>query len=296
MQKQIIESFSTHCVDGVEIKGKLFIPESPKAVVQFNGGTGAKKEFYQPFLEYLTDHGYICCLWDYRGSGESAPKNLKGCDYTFRDYGMQDMPAIKKYLTSRFSDLPFFLVVHSVGGQQSGFANNLADVKGMVAIAVSTGYAPYMPFKYRVLAQYFFNVFTPLSIFFNGYLASKKLGYMEDLPKNVILEWRDWCRAKGYFFDEQFYGKTVPKGSYENMPFPIQMYSLTDDTISSERNIKNFWNHVKSDHGIKFTTYSPKEFGVKQIGHMGFFKKRFKESLWPIALAKLEEYYLTSEQ
>jgi len=97
------EKFTATCIDGVQLNGLLLIPENHKAVVQFNCGTGAKKEFYKPFLSYLAAHGYVCALWDYRGSGESAPKDLANCDFTFRDYGIKDMPTIKSYLRSRFS-------------------------------------------------------------------------------------------------------------------------------------------------------------------------------------------------
>jgi len=81
---------------GVVLQGLLLIPDHPKAVVQFNGGTATKKEFYLPFLKYLAAQGFICCLWDYRGSGESAPVTLKGCNYTYSDYGQKGYACYKK--------------------------------------------------------------------------------------------------------------------------------------------------------------------------------------------------------
>ena len=94
-------SFSTTCEDGVVLGGILLVPPHPKAVVQFNGGTAAAKEFYLPFLTFLAEHGYLCCLWDYRGMGVSAPPTLKNCAYQYREYGLQDMPAIRKYLEAQ---------------------------------------------------------------------------------------------------------------------------------------------------------------------------------------------------
>lgn len=291
MTKPAIEKFTTSCSDGVELRGLLIVPDSPKAVVQFNCGTAAKKEFYQPFLEYLADHSYVCCLWDYRGSGDSAPTSLKGCEHTFSDYGQKDMPAIKDYLSKKYQNLPLFIVAHSAGAQQIGFIENSSDIKAMVSIAVSAGYLPSMPLSYRVLSYYFFYLFTPISNALVGYVKAKPFGYMENLPKNVALEWRNWCSKKDYLFDEKFYGKTVPKGHFNKMTFPIHMFSVTDDNICSEQNIRNFWKHIKSEHEIGFTRISPKEIEAKEVGHMGFFRKRFKESLWPLALNKLEEYY-----
>lgn len=284
------ESFQVRCDDGVTLKGMLLIPSHPKAVIQFNGGTATRKEFYLPFLSYLAENGYICCLWDYRGSGESRPESLKNCEFTYRDYGMKDMPTIKNFLHERFPDVPFLFVGHSAGGQQIGFMNNLENVKGMVNVAVSTGYVPHMPLRYRLLTNYFFHVFTPLSIFFTGYLKAKTFGYMEDLPRNVINEWKAWCLKKDYFFDESFYGKTVPIGNFKEYDFPIHTFWTVDDNISNEKNTTTFWKHISGSKPITFTKLMPAELRLKSIGHFGFFKKNMKSLLWQQALIKLDDF------
>ncbi len=215
------QPFAVTCSDGVVLKGILLIPESPKAMVQFNGGTAAKKEFYLPFLEYLAEHNYLCCLWDYRGSGESAPASLKGCDYTFHDYGMQDMYAVKSYLLETYPQLPLFFFGHSAGGQQMGLMKDMEGIQGMVGYAVSTGYLPHMPIGYRILSAYFFLIFSPISILLTGFVNAKRFGIMEDLPKKVVQEWRAWCLRKHYLFDGKFYGNTIPKGHYQSLLFPF---------------------------------------------------------------------------
>ncbi|MCB9234893.1 MAG: alpha/beta fold hydrolase [Bacteroidia bacterium] len=285
-----MEKFTVTCADGVPLKGILLLPESPKAMVQFNVGTASKKEFYLPFLEYLAENGYASCLWDYRGSGESAPENMRKCDFTFRDYGMKDMPAIKEFLQKRFPDLPLFFFGHSSGGQQVGMMPDLEGVKGMVGFAVSTGYLPHMPLGYRLQSAYFFFLFSPVSFLLTGYLRAKKFGIMEDLPKNVVKEWRRWCLRPTYLFDQKFFGKTVPTGHYAGMPFPIHIIWTPDDPISNERSVPSFWKNVHSEKGISFTKIDPKAVGNGEIGHFGFFKKKFRETLWPLGLAKLDEF------
>ncbi len=285
-----IQKFQTTCEDGVILKGVLLIPKIPKAVVQFNCGTATKKEFYLQFLSFLAEKNYICCLWDYRGSGESAPTNLKDCDFTYSDYGLKDMPTIKKYLNQRFPNLPFLFFNHSTGGQQIGFMNNLENVNGAINFAVSTGYMPNMPLGYRLQSMYFFHLFTPLSILFVGYLNAKKFGYMEDLPKNVVNEWKSWCLKKDYFFDKKFYGKSVPKGCFKNFNFPIHTFYTVDDTISNEKNTKNYWQHIQSNKPITFTKLIPSDYGLKSIGHFGLFKKSMKNVLWESVLKKLDAF------
>ncbi|MBK6267354.1 alpha/beta hydrolase [Marivirga sp. S37H4] len=283
-------NFSVECEDGFVLKGMLLIPESPKAIIQFNGGTGAKKEFYLPFVKYLAENDYVCCLWDYRGSGDSDVEDLSKCEFSFLDYGIKDMPAIKKYLESEFPELPFMFFGHSVGGQQIGFINKLENVKGMVNFAVSTGYLPYMPLGFRLKSFFLFYIFTPLSSFFTGYVNASRFGIMEDLPTNVVKEWRSWCSQKSYFFDSEFYGKSVSTGNFANYNFPIHVFWATDDPISNKKSVPAYWSNVSSAKGIDFTKLTPAEINKMSIGHFGFFKKRMKEKLWPSVVQKFDQF------
>lgn len=113
---------------------------------------------------------------------------------------------------------------------------------------------------------------------------------MEDLPKNVVNEWKDWCMKKYYFFDEKFYGKTIPKGNFKNFTFPIHTIYSIDDPISNERNTSNFWKHIESSKPISFTRIIPSELNVKSVGHFGLFKREMKDKLWLLALKKIEEF------
>lgn len=284
------KNFKTTCRDGVVLRGVLLIPQKPKAVLQFNGGTAAKKEYYLPFLTYLAEQGYLCCLWDYRGSGASTPLSLKDCHYKFRDYGLKDMPAIQSFLLQRYPDLPLLLFGHSVGGQQMALATDLSAYKGMVGFAISTGYFGNMTWRYRLVYLFFFYFFTPLSIFLWGYVRAKPFGLMENLPRKVVLEWRAWCKREAYFFDPAFANKTIPVRRYEEIPFPMHVFWTTDDDISNEANIRSFWSHVLGCHEVSFRQIDPSEFGNRPINHFGFFKKDKKDSLWVEAKDKLDSY------
>lgn len=285
------EHFETITEDGITLKGTLLLPGNPKAVVQFNCGTATRKAFYFPFLTYLAENGYLCCLWNYRGSEKTD--NLENCNFRFADYGTKDMPAIKSYLENRFPTLPFFFVGHSAGGQQIGFINDLDNVKGNLNIAVSSGYYPNMPLSYRMKAYFFFYVFSPVSVLLNGYVKSKPYGFMENLPKKVVFEWRDWLEKEDYFFNGKFYGKTVPTGHYKNFRFPVHVIYSTDDTISNTKNTKAFWKNVNSEKGITFSELTPSEFGLKKIGHFGYFRKTMKDTLWTDIVKQLDHWIKT---
>lgn len=288
MRKEDFEAISD---DGIKLKGTLLIPDNPKAVIQFNCGTATQKEFYLPFLTYLAESNYLCCLWNYRGSEKTD--NLKNSTFRYADYGTKDMPTIKAYLNNRFPNLPFLFIGHSTGGQQIGFINNLDNVKGNINIAVSSGYYPNMPFGYRMKAYFFFYVFSPISALLNGFVKAKPYGFMENLPKKVVFEWRDWLEKEDYFFDKKFHEKTIPTGHFQNFKFPIHVYYSTDDTISNAKNTKAYWRNVKSEKGITFSELTPTEFGLKKIDHFGYFKKNMKDRLWTDIVTRLDQILTT---
>ncbi|MCU0341787.1 MAG: alpha/beta hydrolase [Spirosomaceae bacterium] len=279
------------CSDGVALAAILLLPShSPKAVVQINSATATPKEYYLPFAQYLAENGFVACVFDYRGVCESATQPMKSYDFPYTDWGKKDMASVLDYLDGRFPSLSKLIMGHSVGGQKIGFADNHHKIKGMVTFATSAGYWGYMPLKYRLTTRFFFHVFTPISKLLFGYVAAKRLGLMEDLPYRVVKEWRDYCSVPEYFFDPQFYGKTTPIGHYQAFDFPIQLYWATDDTIVNARSVASFWKHVKSSKGINIETLTPRDYGVSEIGHFGFFRRKFRDILWPKALAKLEGF------
>ena len=274
------EYFSVQTADKVLLNGLLLVPEDAQGVIQFNCGTATRKEYYLPFLEVLARNQLACCLWDYRGNGGSQAERLSAHEYRFHDYGTGDMPAIKDFLRLRFPGLPLVLIGHSSGGQQVGLVQGLEDYSGMIAIAVSSGYSPNFPLNYRLKARFFFEVFGPLSIALSGYVKSKPFGIMENLPRGVFQEWKDWCSEPDYLFSSRFLGNTIPRGSYHDMPFPIHVITASDDEICTEANLRNFWKHVKSEHGISFDSVTPAELGLKRIQHFGLFHRRMESLYW----------------
>jgi predicted alpha/beta hydrolase len=289
-------SLKVKCEDGVELTANLFAPTHPKAAVMMSGATAVPKEFYFSFAAYLVERNYAVICYDYRGVCSSQPEGgLKKCEYEYLDWGMKDMPAVMNYLAEQFPNIPKLIVGHSVGGQKFGMMPNHKEVSGMVTFASSAGYWGYMPLAYRLQTHFFFDIFRPLSNWFYGYTAAKKLNLMEDLPKNVTNAWRNWCSVPEYFFDKKYYADTAAKGFYDQIEFPIQLYWSTDDNIVNQRSVDAFWKHVKSSKGVELAKITPDEFGVKSIGHFGLFRRKFKETLWPLVLNKLDEFHETAK-
>ena len=280
------------CSDGIELSAIVLVPDgTPRAIVQINSATATPKEYYLNFAQFLTENGFIACVFDYRGVCESTPEDgLRGCKYDYMMWGQLDMPAVLDYLDGRFPNLPKLIMGHSVGGQEVGLMPNHNKIKGMVTFATSVGYWNFMPLGYRLQTHFFFQIFTPISNLLFGYVAAKKIGLMEDLPKQIVLDWRNWCSVPEYFFNEKYYADSAEKGFFQDLTFPIQVYWTTDDPISNARSIPMFWKHVKSSGSIKIDCIKPADIGEKAIGHFGFFRTKYKNSLWQMALRDLENF------
>jgi len=274
--------------DGLLLGGLLFEPTIPaRAAVQLNMATGAGRGYYVPFARYLAEHGFVVCLWEYRGGKYSRPVPLRDSGYRFLDYGTKDMPAVLDWLEARFPGLPLLLVGHSVGAQQVGFMPNLHKLRGLVAVATSVGYWGYMPLGYRLKTHFFFHLFSPLSHLLVGYNAAGRWGIMEDLPRGVVDDWRRWCSVPDYFFDKRFVGQ-LPPHQYHKYTFPVAVFWTTDDPISNSRSVPQFWQHVRSTQDITIHRLEPAALGVRAIGHFGFFRRHMRTTFWPQVVAALD--------
>ena len=282
-----------NCTDGVILKGKLFEPSSirPKGIIQINGATAVVKEFYVSFARYLVENGWIVLIYDYRGIGESKPENgLKNCDYEYLDWGKQDINAAFEFVQEKYPDLKKILLGHSVGGQLAGFLKKQESIAGMLTISTSSGYWRNMPLKNRLKTLLFFEIIRPISHALFGYTALKKLGLMEDLPKNITNKWRDWCNVPDYFFNEKYRKEALSEAYFEKMGFPIKVIYPIDDYIATDENVNLFWKNVHSKNGLNIEKVSPNSLGLKEIGHFGFFQRKNQKELWPLILENLEKF------
>jgi predicted alpha/beta hydrolase len=278
--------------DGIELDANLFLPPQPKGVIQINGATAVPKEFYSNIAMYLFENNYAVLIFDYRGIGGSAPKEgLRNCTYEYVDWARKDMTAALAYLKNRFPDLPIMFLGHSVGGQSIGLIQNTAKtVKALVTINSSSGYHGGMTIKYHLRNFFFFEVVRPLTLGIWGYGKLKSFGFMEDLPKKIYNSWREWCSVPDYFFDPKYAPSIEGIGGYKNLDFPITVFRAADDDIATPINNHNLWKHIISSKPIEQITLEPRDYNLKVIGHFDLFRKKHKETLWPLVLEKLDNY------
>lgn len=104
--------------DDLQLAMLVSVPEAvPRGVVQLVHGMCEHKERYIPFMEWLTEHGYVCVIHDHRGHGASvkAPGDL-GFFYSGGWQALvEDVRVVCDWARGQWPGLDLTLFGHSMG-------------------------------------------------------------------------------------------------------------------------------------------------------------------------------------
>lgn len=285
-----MESTEIVTSDGVRIAGIRYPARgSARAVVVLAAAMGVKQDFYAPFAQFLAEQGIAVLSFDYRGTGRSVPPqfraSLRGFEADLHDWAERDYNAALHAAKDWHPRLPLLIVGHSLGGQLPGLLPDNQLVDGILTIATGSGYwrenAPRL--KRFVWFVWYFAVPVYTRLF--GYFPGKKLRKVGDLPKGVIYQWSRWCRNPHYVSDE--HGRPLRAG-FEKIRAPILSMSFTDDEMMSRRNVDSLHDCYRNAQ-LERRYIRPEDVQAKRIGHFGFFRPQFRDSLWRQALDWLEQ-------
>ncbi len=264
-------------VDGHRIIGRFFLPQGEaKGTVLIAPAMGTPQEYYAPFATWLATQGFVAATFDYRGTGLSRLQELRGFKADIFDWAQLDCGAMVEATSMRAPGKPFYWIGHSLGGQILPFVPNRDRISKMVTIATGSGYwrenSP--PLKRRVWWLWY--VVAPLAVPLFGYFPGKRLRKVGDLPRGVMEQWRRWCLNPEYAVGVE--GEGV-RAQYAAVRTPIVSLSFSDDELMSARNTESIHGFfVNAPRTMKRIT--PKDIGVRRIGHFGFFRPEHESSLW----------------
>ena len=274
--------------DGYPLIGTLYTPEHGiKANIVLASATGVPQAFYRRFAEYATQFGYQVLTFDYRGVAQSAPKQLKGFKMSYLDWGTLDLAAAIDFLAQ--DPIPLFMIGHSYGGQALGLAPNHAKVTAMYCFGTGAGWHGYMPFKEKMKVQVIWNIIFPPMVAVTGYLPWSKLNMGADLPIGVYQQWRKWCKNPTYFFADPEQHALIAQ--YAQVKTPIYAVSALDDDWALPNSRHAFMQHY-SNAPMQFINISASDYGLKEIGHMGYFRKG-AEKIWDEILYSFHDFIAT---
>lgn len=263
--------------DGRVLAGHWFTAPDRRGVVVISSATAFPQAFYFKFAQYLAERGYDTLIYDYRGIGFSAPKDLATETARMSDWGLLDMPAALDAAAERAQGLPVVTFGHSVGGQFLGLLRNHALARVHVQIASSVGWWRWEHFPFKYVAWWFWRVHGPVMLAIKGYIPSGGGWSGLPLPRGVFEEWKRWCLRTNHFGPDL---ETYLAGHcFADIRAPLLNVAFTDDPIATRRAVEGlnaFYPNARREQ----RWYSPADAGSKRVGHEGFFFARHRDTLW----------------
>jgi len=263
--------------DGYSISARFFAPpRETLGAILIVPAMGTRQEYYAPFATWAARQGFLTATFDYRGTGLSRPRRLRGFKADIFDWARLDCAAMVDALSKRTPGKPLYWIGHSLGGQILPFVPNRERIAKAVTIATGSGYwrenSP--PLKRR--AWWLWYVVAPLVVSLLGYFPGRRLRKVGDLPKGVMEQWRRWCLNPEYAVGVE--GEGV-RAQYAAVRTPIVSLSFSDDEFMSARNTESIHGfYVNSPRTMK--RLAPHDVGLERIGHFGFFRSEHEDSLW----------------
>jgi len=261
--------------DGYRLAGTLYRPRTPnRRAVLFQAASGVKQEYYGKFAAYLAARGFAALTFDYRGIGRSRPAKLRGFKARMRDWAEKDIGGALDYLARATHGARIIGIGHSFGGQAFGIVPGNERYVAVMTVGAQSGHWKHWRGSAKVGMWFLTHVLLPGVSRLNGYFPARLFGQGEDLPGGVALEWASWCRHPGYIV-----GALGAQEAYARFAAPIRAYSITDDRYAPLKAVEAFLefypNAVRNVERV-----DPAQAGGGPIGHFGFFRERFKDTLW----------------
>jgi predicted alpha/beta hydrolase len=279
---RLIESRAVNfaAADGTPLVGTVFEPTQSASgnasLIIIGGAAGVPSRFYARFANYLADLGHPVLSYDYRGIGLSRAGSLKGANIRMRDWCATDTPGAIDWATRAYPGRPLHWLGHSLGGFATGLAHNNAAIARQLSIATLSGYWRLLssPERYRV--RFLMGLVAPVVVRAVGYLPGWMMGG-EDMPGPAFLEWTGWCMDPRFMFGDP----TLTEVKYlDQFRAPIRFAQIEDDIWGTQAAVRHIASHFTANAERSIWTIRLADVGGKPIGHHGFFREQFRDTLW----------------
>jgi len=265
-----------HSIDGYPLAATVYEPRIDKqSVVIINAATGVPRGFYEGYARHLSQTGHVVLTYDYRGTGDSRPANLKGFPARMRDWAELDMQGVIEWASRFYRPRRLLLVGHSIGGQAAGLLGNSEKISAMVTLSAQSGYWALVPSPEKYRIWFYVHLLIPILSWAYGYLPWSRFARGEDLPRGVALEWARWCRLPDYLFGDKTLGTLQ---NFRSFTAPILAYSFSDDAWGSRFAVDTMMARY-TQAKVERRHRTPQDADGNKIGHLGFFLPT-AQALW----------------
>jgi predicted alpha/beta hydrolase len=275
MPRSFVKNLKIRAGDEFELGATLFEPRaSPRGVVIVNGAMAVRAGYYARFAEHLAASGLAVVTYDYRGVGASRPLNLRGFRATLTEWAQVDARAVHEFARRSYGGLPLVTVGHSFGGQILGLSEDMRDSAGAVLVAAQHGYFGHWPLPTRLRYAALWHAVLPSVTATFGYLPGR-FGLGEDVPAGVAEEWASWCRHPDYLIGHH----PAARARLARFDRPVLAFSFTDDDYAPDPAVDHLLDSL-SHAPLEHRRLAPADLEVDAIGHFGFFRPPFADTLW----------------
>ncbi|MBK1896233.1 alpha/beta hydrolase family protein [Chryseobacterium paridis] len=268
---------------GYSISANIYeVPESKNTLI-ISSATGVKQSYYKKFAEFIAQTGISVITFDYLGIGKSLKQPLKNLKNNTVDWSKTDLSSVIAYVEKYNPGTKITLLGHSIGGQLIGLSPSSTAAHKIILVAAQSGYWKFWNGFQKYKLWSYWKAFFPLLIKMFGYLPSKRISGMENLPKNVANQWGSWCLSPNYLFDHIEEQNLF----FKNITAPLTSISIENDHFAPRKAVE--WLAGKYENAsVKRIHLMAKDFNTNDIGHFGIFRDKFKDNIWPLLLKEID--------
>lgn len=273
-----MESVIIPVSQGGFVAATLWQRHKAKALVIVHPATAVVQGFYKGFAEYLYKRGFSVITYDYRGTGLSKSGRVRHNKNTMSDWIEQDVGCITAWAKARAPGLTLLAIGHSIGGHAVLLSSASTDLRAAVMVASHAGVTSTISqTKEKLRVWCLLRVLGPALCRLFGDMPARRLGLGEDLPAPAMLQWGRWSAMPEYFYDDPEWDARQRAGK---ITLPILVLGFDDDPWANTEAISRLLAPAQNAK-IERREIRRADYGLSSIGHMGFFRTRNAEKLWP---------------
>ncbi|MBD3697177.1 alpha/beta hydrolase [Klebsiella pneumoniae] len=245
------------------------------------------RDFIKDSLNTFIKGGFSVITYDYRGTGLSKSGRVRHNKNTMSDWIEQDVGCITAWAKARAPGLTLLAIGHSIGGHAVLLSSASTDLRAAVMVASHAGVTSTISQTkeklrvwclLRVLGPALCRLFGICQPDVSGWVKIYRLrrcfsGDAGARCLNISMTTRSGMRVSGQ----------------EKITLPILVLGFDDDPWANTEAISRLLAPAQNAK-IERREIRRADYGLSSIGHMGFFRTRNAEKLWPLVAQWLERH------